>query len=211
MHTANAVYWQARRSYFHEIRGGTSSANLSPSAKFTVCLRKQTMAVKLMSPEKQYQKKKPRHKTRLGSHGTGETATRAYRECGILAGEEIFLPRNPWRHVIRKPLPERQIHSHALVSPPSHSRVLSPRYTRLGSLLACRMLCILGGFAAYKTTLSCFVLATTSLRSVRKARDRLSRHPSSEASIISQTKKPPEIGWFFVWLPLLGSNQRHHD
>ena len=103
------------------------------------------------------------------------------------------------------------INSHALVSPPSHSRVLSPRYTRLGSLLACRMLCILGGFAAYKTTLSCFVLATTSLRSIRKARNRLSRHPSSEASIISQTKKPPEIGWFFVWLPLLGSNQRHHD
>ena len=36
VHTAHAVSWQARRSSFPEIRGGTSSANLSPIAKFTV-------------------------------------------------------------------------------------------------------------------------------------------------------------------------------
>ena len=55
--------------------------------------------------------------------------------------------------------------------PPSHSRPPSPRYTRLGTLLA------LGGFASAKTTLSYFCLATTRKYS-RLGRVRGSAHPT---------------------------------
>ena len=54
--------------------------------------------------------------------------------------------------------------SNLRLPPPSHSRLPSPRYTRLGTLLA------LGGFASEKTIFNRFLLATWSLTLVRHAK-----------------------------------------
>ena len=80
----------------------------------------------------------------------------------------------------------RQVH----YSPPSHSRVRSPMYARLCPLLA------LGGFAARKTTLSCFSLATTSLRPVGRA-------PSANRMPLTQALEEGEPTKKQVFRPVL--------